>query len=178
MIRTLLHAGPKSRTGWPLGWKLERQAVVLDMRCARSSTHHFPRQLCLRRYATSGSNEGFLRSALRKLNPVNAYRETKRIVESVKEFGVSDYVAALRTAAVLEKKAESIIAKTEARDKELAREQDEFQQKLNAELKRIDVITDGMVSGPCYRSDNAGPSTTLAILSCTGRNIAEAASCL
>lgn len=92
---------------------------------------------------------------LRKLNPINAYRETKSVFDSVREFGVPEYRTALRAAAALEKKMENIIAKTEQREKELEQQREEFQARLQVELQRLQVVTDGMVRRQCIIMGNA-----------------------
>ena len=116
------------------------------MRCVRTPRSqrayvHVP----TRRYTSSGSQEGVFRSMLRKLNPVNAYRDTKRLVNSVRDFGLPEYSSALRSAALMEKKLESIISKTEAREKELEQERLEFQKRMEVELGRLKATMEDMV---------------------------------
>lgn len=118
--------------------------VAPQVRLARAPLLH-----ALRRFTSSQPTPppqpGFFRYVLQKLNPFNAYRETKKLIHDAREFAVPEMRAALEAAFRIEKKVEKIIADADVRDKELEKEQQAFQAKLQQELARLQTLTTSMV---------------------------------
>lgn len=99
----------------------------------------------LRRYASSQPEGGFFRNMLRKLNPFNAYRETKELMNSARNFAVPEMRAALEAASRIERKVGKLVEQADAREKELEQTREEFQARLQKELARLQQLTSTMV---------------------------------
>lgn len=118
--------------------------VAPQVRLARAPVLH-----ALRRFTSSQPTPppqpGFFRYVLQKLNPFNAYRDTKKLMHDAREFAVPEMRSALEAAFRIEKKVEKLIAEADVRDKEVEKEQEAFQVKLQQELARLQTLTTTMV---------------------------------
>ena len=66
-------------------------------------------------------------------------------MHDAREFAVPEMRSALEAAFRIEKKVEKLIAEADVRDKEVEKEQEAFQVKLQQELARLQTLTTTMV---------------------------------